>query len=56
LRTLRLLLAGAAVAAAVAVPGTASAQMCRIVIDPRRVYVPTTGIWVDVPMVYCVRP
>lgn len=57
MRALRLVLAGAAIAAAVAVPATpASAQMCRIVIDPFWVHVPGTDIWVSVPRPYCVSP
>lgn len=50
---------GLAVAAALAVASVAaapaSAQMCRIVIDPHDVYTPVLVIH-DVPFVYCVSP
>jgi len=53
-RALGLAAAAAALAVSV-VPGTASAQMCRIVIDPHDVWTPVGTIH-DVPFVYCVSP
>ena len=53
----RRVLVGAALVAALAPmtpSASASAQMCRIVIDPRAVWTPV-GV-VQVPMVYCVSP